>query len=75
MNPLPTSDRVASKPNYGFEKRKKEQDRKQKKEAKLVRRQEEAKQRAEEGTADVMETDSFPRNPAESPSDAAGPSA
>jgi hypothetical protein len=39
---------VARKPNYGFEKRKKEQDRKQKQEAKLLRRQEEARERAEQ---------------------------
>lgn len=41
-------DLVARKPNYGFEKRKKEQDRKQKQEAKLLRRQEEARERAEQ---------------------------
>ena len=39
---------MARKPNYGFEKRKKEMDRKEKQEAKLQRRAEDAKQRAEE---------------------------
>jgi hypothetical protein len=39
---------MARKPNYGFEKRRKELERKQKQDAKLLRRQEEAKQRAEE---------------------------
>jgi hypothetical protein len=39
---------MARKPNYGFEKRRKEIERKQKQDAKLLRRQEEAKQRAEE---------------------------
>jgi len=38
---------MARKPNYGFEKRRKELERKQKQDAKLLRRQEE-KQRAEE---------------------------
>jgi hypothetical protein len=42
---------VASKPNYGFEKRKKEQERKEKQEAKLLRRKEEARLRAEQGTS------------------------
>ena len=36
------------KPNYGFEKRRTELERKQKQEAKLQRRAEEAKQRVEE---------------------------
>lgn len=40
--------RVPRKPNYGFEKRRKELERKQKQEAKLQRRAEEAKERAEE---------------------------
>jgi hypothetical protein len=46
---------MARRPNYGFEKRKKEMDRKQKQEAKLLRRQEEAKERAEQAreTSDV----------------------
>jgi len=39
---------VARKPNYGFEKRRKELERKQKQEAKVRRREEEAKERAEE---------------------------
>jgi hypothetical protein len=39
---------VARKPNYGFEKRRKELERKQKQDAKVLRRKEEAKQRAEE---------------------------
>ena len=38
---------MARKPNYGFEKRRKELERKQKQDAKLARRAEEAKQRAE----------------------------
>ncbi len=42
---------MASKPNYGFEKRKKEQERKEKQEAKLLRRKEEARLRAEQGTS------------------------
>ena len=36
------------KPNYGFEKRRKDLERKQKQDEKLLRRKEEAKQRAEE---------------------------
>jgi hypothetical protein len=44
---------VARKPNYGFEKRKKELERKQKQEAKLQRRAEEAKLRAEVAPADT----------------------
>ncbi|HEX9565366.1 MAG TPA: hypothetical protein VF981_15400 [Gemmatimonadaceae bacterium] len=39
---------MARKPNYGFEKRRKELERKQKQEAKVRRREEEAKERAEE---------------------------
>ena len=39
---------MARKPNYGFEKRRKELERKQKQDAKLQRRAEEAKQRAED---------------------------
>lgn len=39
---------MARKPNYGFEKRKKEMERKQKQDAKLARRQEEARQRVAE---------------------------
>ena len=46
---------MAKQPNYSFEKRKKEQDRKQKKEAKQARRQEEAKQSAEDGTVSQPE--------------------
>lgn len=44
---------MARKPNYGFEKRRKEIERKQKQDAKLQRRAEEARQRAEQesGTA------------------------
>jgi hypothetical protein len=42
---------MARKPNYGFEKRRKELERKQKQDAKLARRAEEAKQRAEETRA------------------------
>lgn len=38
---------MARKPNYGFEKRRKELERKQKQDAKVARRAEEAKQRAE----------------------------
>ena len=41
---------MARKPNYGFEKRRKELERKQKQDAKLARRAEEAKQRAETET-------------------------
>ncbi len=40
---------MARKPNYGFEKRMKELDRKQKQEAKLQRKAEAAKARAAEG--------------------------
>ena len=39
---------MARKPNYGFEKRMKELGRKQKQDAKLLRKAEEAKARAEE---------------------------
>jgi hypothetical protein len=39
---------VARKPNYGFEKRRKELERKQKQDAKVERRAEEARQRADE---------------------------
>lgn len=39
---------MARKPNYGFEKRRKELERKQKQDAKLERRAEEARQRANE---------------------------
>jgi hypothetical protein len=42
---------MARKPNYGFEKRRKELERKQKQDAKQARRAEEAKQRAEETRA------------------------
>lgn len=38
---------MARKPNYGFEKRRKELERKQKQDAKVARRAEEAKQRTE----------------------------
>ena len=41
---------MARKPNYGFEKRRKELERKQKQDAKLARRAEEAKQRVETET-------------------------
>jgi hypothetical protein len=41
---------MARKPNYGFEKRRKELERKQKQDAKLARRAEEARQRAEAET-------------------------
>jgi hypothetical protein len=44
---------VARKPNYGFEKRRKELERKQKQEAKLERRAEEARQRADEESRNV----------------------
>lgn len=46
---------MAKQPNYGFEKRKKEQDRKQKKEAKKARRLEEAKQSADAPAEDSNE--------------------
>jgi hypothetical protein len=48
LNLLQTSDPVARKPNYGFEKRMKELGRKQKQDAKLARKAEEAKARADE---------------------------
>jgi hypothetical protein len=39
---------MAKPPNYAFEKRRKEQERKEKQDAKLLRREEEARQRAAE---------------------------
>lgn len=55
---------MARKPNYGFEKRRKELERKQKQDAKLERRAEEARQRA------VEEAGNAPQPPsAESQSD------
>jgi len=44
---------VARKPNYGFEKRRKELERKQKQDAKVERRAEEARQRANEEAANT----------------------
>ena len=44
---------MARKPNYGFEKRRKELERKQKQDAKLERRAEEARQRANEEAANA----------------------
>lgn len=44
---------MARKPNYGFEKRRKELERKQKQDAKLERRAEEARQRANEESANT----------------------
>ena len=44
---------MARKPNYGFEKRRKEFERKQKQDAKLERRAEEARQRANEEAANT----------------------
>ena len=44
---------MARKPNYGFEKRRKELERKQKQDAKLERRAEEARQRANEELANT----------------------
>ena len=44
---------MARKPNYGFEKRRKELERKQKQDAKVERRAEEARQRANEEAANA----------------------
>ena len=44
---------MARKPNYGFEKRRKELERKQKQDAKVERRAEEARQRANEEAANT----------------------
>ena len=57
---------MARKPNYGFEKRRKELERKQKQDAKLERRAEEARQRANEEagtTTQPPETDSDSLSP------------
>jgi hypothetical protein len=57
---------VARKPNYGFEKRRKELERKQKQDAKLERRAEEARQRANEEAANTPqspESESDPLSP------------
>ncbi|HEX6942667.1 MAG TPA: hypothetical protein VF128_07045 [Gemmatimonadaceae bacterium] len=47
---------MARKPNYGFEKRRKELERKQKQDAKLERRAEEARQRANEEAANTSQS-------------------
>lgn len=52
---------MARKPNYGFEKRKKEMERKQKQDAKLQRKLEESRARAEQQTEQVAP----PTEPAE----------
>lgn len=53
---------MARKPNYGFEKRRKELERKEKQEAKLRRREELAKQPGDEERTDVVNPE---RTPAE----------
>lgn len=47
---------MARKPNYGFEKRRKELERKQKQDAKVERRAEEARQRANEEAANTPQS-------------------
>jgi hypothetical protein len=52
---------VARKPNYGFEKRKKELDRQQRQEAKRQRKLEEAQRRSEEPAPDPAAAPDQPR--------------
>ena len=56
---------LARKPNYGFEKRQKEQERKNRKEEKAQRRRERAEQREQEPTAEPGTTEPGPPSSAD----------
>ncbi len=51
---------MAKKPNYNFEKNRREQDRKKKKEEKRLRRLENSRSQAEEPTSDSPDLDAIP---------------
>jgi hypothetical protein len=51
---------LAKKPNYNFEKNRREQDRKKKKEEKRLRRLENSRSQAEEPASDSPELDAIP---------------